>query len=473
MKKIVTLLFLFFVFVIQTGCSKASTPIQESGTISFVDDDGVTINLDKPAERIITLYSAHTENIFYLGAGDKLIGDYKTCTYPPQAAFIDKYDYNGDPEAVIGANPDVVIIRPFIRKKVPDFVKALENAGITVISLYPDEFSDFDSYIGKLAQVVGKEQEAQILLENFHSEIENIKEITSKIENKQTIFFESTDTNIRTVTPNSMPGLAIEYAGGINIAADAEPIEKDSSIAAFGEERVLMNGDNIDVYVSQRGSMNSGASKQGVSERAGFQAIKALKNNRFYTINEKLISSPTFRYVKGIRQLARFLYPDEMNSIEEYKNDNLATRRDYANIIYNYLNTPVFVPSSSSYYKTQQQGHVFGLFEDVSWQDKDFDAIETVVETGYIEGFKENDKEYFKPDNNVTRDELAQTIFVIGNFSAKDNNTVINDLSESSHKRIVQILVDNGVFTLENGNFQPNKPVTNNEIINALELTEK
>lgn len=473
MKKIVTLLFLFFVFVIQTGCSKASTPIQESGAISFVDDDGVTINLDKPAERIITLYSAHTENIFYLGAGDKLIGDYKTCTYPPQAAFIDKYDYNGDPEAVIGANPDVVIIRPFIRKKVPDFVKALENAGITVISLYPDEFSDFDSYIGKLAQVVGKEQEAQILLENFHSEIENIKEITSKIENKQTIFFESTDTNIRTVTPNSMPGLAIEYAGGINIAADAEPIEKDSSIAAFGEERVLMNGDNIDVYVSQRGSMNSGASKQGVSERAGFQAIKALKNNRFYTINEKLISSPTFRYVKGIRQLARFLYPDEMNSIEEYKNDNLATRRDYANIIYNYLNTPVFVPSSSSYYKTQQQGHVFGLFEDVSWQDKDFDAIETVAETGYIEGFKENDKEYFKPDNNVTRDELAQTIFVIGNFSAKDNNTVINDLSESSHKRIVQILVDNGVFTLENGNFQPNKPVTNNEIINALELTEK
>lgn len=473
MKKIVTLVFLFFVFVMQTGCNKASTPVKEWGAISFVDDDCVTINLDKPAERIITLYSAHTENIFYLGAGDKLIGDYKTCTYPPQAAFIDKYDYNGDPEAVIGANPDVVIIRPFVRKKAPDFVKALENAGITVISLYPDEFSDFDAYIGKLAQVVGKEQQAQTLLKDFHSEIENIKEITSKIENKQTIFFESTDTNIRTVTPDSMPGLAIEYAGGINIAKDVEPIEKDSSIAAFGEERVLMNGDNIDVYVSQRGSMNSGASKQGVSERAGFQSIKALKNDRFYTINEKLISSPTFRYVKGVKQLARFLYPAEMNNIQAYKNDNIATRRDYANIIYNYLNIPVFVPSSSSYYTTEQQGHTFGLFQDVDWQDKDFDAIESVVECGYIEGFTENDKEYFKPDNNITRDELAQTIFVIGNFTAKDNNTQINDLDQSQHKRIVQILVDNGVFTLENGSFQPNRTVTNNEIINALEFIEK
>lgn len=471
MKRIFLVLILILgLFGCSTENNSSNEIVNDNSVISFVDDDGVTINMDEPAQRIISLYSAHTENIFYLGADDKLIGDYKTCTYPPEAAFKDKFDYNGDPEAVIAANPDVVIIRPFIRDKVPDFVKAIENAGITVVSLYPDEFADFDEYINKLALITGTQEKAEKLLVEFHSQLEAISEKNSAIEDKHTIFFESTETNVRTVTPDSMAGLAIEMAGGINIASDAEPMEEGSSIAVFGEEKVLMQADNIDVYVSQRGSMNSGASKQGISERAGFEVIKALKEDKFFTINEKLISSPTFRYVKGVRELARFLYPDEMDSVDAYKNDNQTTRRDFANIIFNSLHLPVYVPSSSSYYQTEQIGHTFGLFEDISWQDKDFDAVESVVEAGYMEGFTENDKEFFKPDNIVTRDELAQTIFVIGEFTSMDNNMQINDLSDSNHQRIVQILVDNGVFELNNGFFEPDRAVTNNEIIKAFEF---
>ncbi len=468
--------FVIFFAIVFSGCGTENSKTSEAtaeinlknSIISFTDDDGKEINMDKPAERIISLYSAHTENLYYLGVGNKVIGGYKTCTYPPEAAFLDMFDYNGDPEAIIAANPDLVLIRPFVRRKSPDYVSALENAGINVVSLYPDKLEEFDNYINKLALITGSEEKASILLTDFHKELDSIKKITSGISEKQTIFFESTETNIRTVTPNSMAGLAIDFAGGENIAKNSSPIEAGSSIAEFGEEKILLNADKIDVYISQRGSMNSGASKQGISERPGFDTIKAIKNNRFFTINEKLISSPTFRYVKGVREIARYLYPDIINDISEYKNDNPSTRRDFANILFKVKNLPLFIPSSSSYYKTERKGHTFGLFEDINWQDRDFDSIETSVEHGYIEEIKENGKEYFKPDANVTRDELAQTIFVMGNFTSNNKNIPISDITESKHQQIVQTLVDNDVFKLNNGKFEPNRVVTNNEILKIL-----
>lgn len=457
-----------------SGCGEDTKNTGETfkSAINFTDDDGNEINLDKPAERIISLYSAHTENLYYLGAGDKVIGRYKTCTYPPEAVLTEKFDYNGDPERIIAANPDLVIIRPFVRRKVPEYIKAIENAEITVVSLYPDEFGGFDDYINKLSMLTGTEEKAKELLSEFHNDIEGVKNITSEIAEKETIFFESTETNVRTVTANSMAGLAIEFAGGINIAKDAVPVEDGSSIGEFGEEKVLMDADKIDVYVSQRGSMNSGAGKQGISERAGFDSVKAIKDGRFFTINEKIISSPTFRYTKGVREIARFLYPDVMNDISVYENDNLATRRDFANILFRYKNIPVFVPSSSSYYETEHKGHTFGLFEDIDWKDKDFDSIEASVERGYIEGFKQNGKEYFYPDNYITRDELAQTLFVMGDFKSKDTHIDIYDISESKHQNIVRILAENGVLELKDGKFEPDRNVTNNEIISVLKKVD-
>lgn len=476
-KKIkLTVLFLLltaFVFAL-VGCSKKADnqSQEEKKAISFVDDDGVSINLDKPAERIISLYSAHTENIYYLGAEDKLIGGYKTCVYPPKAAFLDMYDYNGDPEKIIVANPDLVIIRPFVRKKAPEYVSAIENAGITVVSLYPESFDDFDDYIRKLASLTGTSDKAEELLTDFYKQIKDIEDKTAQIKDKKTVFFEATETNIRTITPDSMAGLAIKYAGGENLAKDAVPMSEGSTIAEFGEEKVLINADNIDVYISQRGSMNSGANEIGIHQRDGFEAIKAIKEDKFFTINEKIVSSPTFRYVKGVKEIARFLYPEVMDNIDEYKSDDMATRRDFANLVVMQRHIPIYLPTSSSYYKTEQKGHTFGLFEDIDWQDKDFDYIETAVESGYVEWDKKDDKEYFNPDANVTRDELAKAVFVMGDFSAKDKEVQISDLADCDNQRIVEILVQNGVFDLNDGKFEPKRNVSKNEIIKAIEFVK-
>lgn len=458
------------------ACAKGPEPassgpaLQESSdaAISFTDDDGRKISLDAPCSRIISLYSAHTENLYVLGAGDKLIGAHSTSTYPPEAAFLDVYDYSGDPEKVIAANPDLVLVRPFITRRSPDFISALENAGILVVSLYPESFDEFDDYINKLAMLTGTEQKAQQELAGFHDNIEAIAAQTRDIKDKQSVYFESTETNLRTITPDSMPAIAIEQAGGINVAEDAVPVEEGSSIAAFGDEKILSLAEEIDVYISQRGAMNAGGDEHSIASRPGFSSIKAVAEGRVFLINEKIISSPTFRYYKGVKEVARYMYPEVMDSLEAYMKNDKAARRDFANIVVRSRHLPIYIPSSSKYYQEEHKGHTYGMFRDVPWTDEDFDYIETAALSGYVTWEKRSDGEYFNPAAPVTREELAQAIFVIGEFSSKDSGYKIADLAECESQRIVQTLVDNGVFSLNDGCFEPNKEVTLQEIVDAL-----
>ena len=55
-----------------------------------------------------------------------------------------------------------------------------------------------------------------------------------------------------------MAAKAISLAGGINIASDAKALREGTSIASYGVEKDIREQVKIDVFVSQRGAMNSG-----------------------------------------------------------------------------------------------------------------------------------------------------------------------------------------------------------------------
>lgn len=435
----------------------------------FTDDDGRLVAFDAPFARIISLYSAHTENLYLLGAGDKLIGAHATSVFPPEAAQLPQFDYNADPEYIIAAQPDLVLIRPFITNRNPDFVKAIEAAGIQVVSMLPETVDDLDDYVRKLALLTGTEAACEELLSQFHASVEAVARKTADFAPKMRVFFESTENELRTVTPDSMAGRAIVLAGGVNVAADAQPVSEGSTVAAFGAERILMLADQIDVYVSQRGAMNAGGDEHSIAIRPGFETVKAVKEGRVYLINEKLISSPLLRYAAGVEEMARFLYPEQMDDLAAYQTDRQATRRDLANIVVRARHLPAFVPSSSKYYTQAHKGHVYGWFEDLPWRDADFNYVETAVQAGFVEWVKgEDGKEYFLPEEPVTREALARAAFLMGDFAAAPERRTVLDLESCQKPAIVQNLVDNGVFSLEDGRFNPQRPVTCAEIVAAL-----
>ncbi len=468
MKRILFIFCLLLSMIVFTACEEVNNKDtnKEEYAIHFVDDSGKEINRKEPAKRIISLYSAHTENLFSLGLEEEIIGVGTSDIYPPKALEKDIYDYKSDPEKIISADPDLVLIRPFIKRGHPAFVEAIEKAGIPVVSLYPEKFEEFDDYIQKLGILTGKEEEAKNLLENFHKEINDLQNNTKDIKKKVKVYFESSEEGYKTVTQDSMAAKAIAIAGGINIAKDATALKEDSSIAAYGAEKILEKAEEIDVFVSQNGVMNAGGNKHSISTRPGFDTIKAVKNDKICIINQKIISSPTFRYIKGIKELARMFYPEKWDDLSSFKGE--IRREAMAKMIIKGKHEEIFVPTSK-YYKKEHKEHTYGLFKDVDIKDPSFDFIETAVTSGYMKGFKEGDKEMFYPNNKVTREEFATILFMIADLKKKEKNISIEDMEQVSSPKILQMVVDNQLMDLEGGRFHPQKIITGEEVISSIQ----
>ena len=301
-KKLLSLILCLLLCTLTAYAQTADEPVEENLPIRFTDARGKEIVLEKPAERIISLYSAHTENLFALGAGDRLIGGSNSEVYPEEALLLPVYHYREDPEKVIAAMPDLVLVRPMIERVVPEYIEALERAGLTVASLYPDTAEEFDEYILTLARITDTVPQAELLLAD---RTERIAAIAQSIEGLKpvNVFVETSASPLRTLTADALAAVNVTLAGGQSVAQDA-PENPGSSMVEYPIEKLIEKGEQIDVYVAQLGGMNKLVTLEDILTRSGYMAIRAVREGRILIIDEKLIASPTFRQLDGIELLA-------------------------------------------------------------------------------------------------------------------------------------------------------------------------
>ena len=284
------------------------TAFRIEGPNFIVDQAGRKIQVGEPFKRIISLYGAHTENLFSLGLGKETIGVSRNEAYPPEALVKPRYSYREDSEKFMAAQPDLVLIRPMIDRGYPQLMARLEKSGISVASLQPGSVTDMYTYWMILGRLTGKEESAKKMIDHFKVAVSSLRFITEKLVVKKRVYFEAIHSKMKTFSPGSMTIFALETAGGINVAADAKPVRK-TNIAAYGKERILSHAREIDVFLAQFGAMNRPTVSQ-ISNEPGFQAIKAIKENQVYIIDEKIVSRPTMRLLKGIYEIGSKLYPE-------------------------------------------------------------------------------------------------------------------------------------------------------------------
>jgi len=294
-------------FTLTAGDTLAANFMVESTDV-IVDQNGRRLQVTVPFKRIISLYGAHTENLFSLGLGKEIIGVSAHEDYPAEALQKPVFSYHDDPEKFLAARPDLVLIRPMIDRGYPQFVTRLEKSGITVVSLQPAALNEVYTYWEILGILTGRQQRALGLIEHFQHTAERLRVLASPIEVKKKVYFEAIHSKMKTFAPDSMAIFALETAGGMNIARDARPVRK-TNIAFYGKERILSHAGEIDVYLAQYGAMNT-PSIALIKNEPGFQAIKAVKNNEIYIVDEKVVSRPTMRLLIGIFEIGKILYPD-------------------------------------------------------------------------------------------------------------------------------------------------------------------
>lgn len=439
----------------------------------ITDPSGNRITVEKPFKRIISLYAAHTENLFSLGLDKEIIGVSADEAFPPRTLTKPVFSYHDDVEKFIACQPDLVLVRPMISHGYPDFVSALQKAGITVVSLQPRTIDDVYAYWRSLGILTGREARAEAMIGKFKAELQRIRAIVESIPEakRKKVYFEAIHSKMRTFSPSSIAIFALQSAGGINVAGDAR-VRNDTNIADYGKEHILSRADEIDVYLAQKGDMNH-TSVQEIRQESGFQVIKAVREGKIYIVDEKIVSRPTMRLLDGIYEIGRFLYPDKFNDVADLEKVPVLTRAQFAQMFCKMTDMPIKTPD---YHQDIQQRsesiHRYGGFTDIDYTGDAYKFVETAVYRGI---FPDIHKTEFFPDRPVTRSTVAYALFVFFDLPEVQNAASIKDVTDSNpFSEQIRTAVGLGLMDrTPDGLFRPDGTVSGQEAFMIISKAKK
>lgn len=139
------------------GCGDRPQPSEPAptpaGGITLTDDAGRTVRLAGPAQRVLSLAPSHTELVFALGAGERLVGRTPACDHPAAAAAVPAVGnlFPPDYERIVGAAPDLVLM---LDGQV-DVRRRLEGQGLTVAVVQPRGLADVADAMRTIGALLG------------------------------------------------------------------------------------------------------------------------------------------------------------------------------------------------------------------------------------------------------------------------------------------------------------------------------
>jgi iron complex transport system substrate-binding protein len=265
--------------------------------VKITDGYGREIEIEKPAEKIISLAPSMTETIFALGAGDRLVGVTTYCNYPEEAKEIDQVgDFEGpNLESVIEKNPDVVVALAMG----DDEKSKLEDAGITVFLQDPQNLDEVFDNIKKIGTILGLQEEAESLTSNMNAKKDSIIETVSNYDSKK-VFYEVWSEPLMTAGPGSILDEMINLSNGENIAYDAESLYPEYSLELLIER-------NPEVYLTADDGFKT---VEDIKNREGYENITAIKENNIYMLHPDIVSRTGPRIIEGLEMIAQAIHPE-------------------------------------------------------------------------------------------------------------------------------------------------------------------
>ncbi len=303
-RTIATLLALATATALVAGCSTpapkpASEPAEKPAAafpVTITDDAGRAVTIAEQPMRIVSLAPANTEMLFAIGAGQRVVGVTSYDDYPAEVADIEKVgDFTGpNLEAVAAADPDLVLLTGGVQA---DVITKLEQLGATVLSIDPQNLAGLYEDITEVGQATGETEAAEKVVADMQAAVAEVEQAVAGAD-KVTAFVEIGQNPLFTVGAGTLIDELVSVAGGANVVT--EP-----GYVPYSTEQ-LVKSDPV-VYMATLGSMSD---PSALKERAGFESLSAVKNERVYVLDDNLVSRPGPRTVLGLKQIAEALHPD-------------------------------------------------------------------------------------------------------------------------------------------------------------------
>lgn len=229
--------------------------------------------------RIISLAPSLTKNIYYLEAGDQLVGCTSYCEIPEgeQKAIVASA-VKVSLEKIVTLDPDLIILMPLTSPETIDFI---EKLGIhTEVFPSPKDFREICDQFLYLGKLLGKEELAQKIVEDASGRVDRIRMEDPVAEGKK-VFFQIGANPIFSVLPNTFMNDFILFIGAENIADDLKG-------GIIGRETVLVRDPDI-IFVATMGVLGDEERKIWKS----YTSMSASKTDQIFTIDSDLACLPT------------------------------------------------------------------------------------------------------------------------------------------------------------------------------------
>src|SRR4051794_34931627 len=121
--------------------------------VTVTDAEGRQVTFPAPPERIVSLAPAHTETLYALGAGPRVVAADSYSDYPAEAHANATLNCWPHPplEKIVALRPDLVLVLTQSR----DEIGKMEGAGLRVLKVFPQTYDAAVDSIGLLGKVLG------------------------------------------------------------------------------------------------------------------------------------------------------------------------------------------------------------------------------------------------------------------------------------------------------------------------------
>ena len=297
-----------------SACSSANSTA--SGAV--VDDLGRSVNIEKLPQRIVSLAPSNTEILFALGLGDKVVGVTEYCDYPPEALEKEKIGGFSTPdiEKIIALQPDLILAADIHREEI---IPALEEKGLTVFALAPENLDGILEDIQIVGKITGKEEKASELVTRMGERIKAITDKTKDLEGKPRVFYITWHDPLYSAGSETTIHELIEKAGGENIFQDI------TGYKTIDLELVIARDPQVIIACTGHGEARN-KPLNWAKEEPRLGVTEARKNNRVYQIDADLVSRSGPRVVDALEQFAQFIHREIFgkSSISNYPMENTA-----------------------------------------------------------------------------------------------------------------------------------------------------
>jgi iron complex transport system substrate-binding protein len=273
----------------------------------LVDDRGYSLTLTSPPERIVSLAPSSTEILFAVGAGDKVVGLTDYCDYPYNfTAWIEAGNMtsigsfqNPSVEPIVMLAPDLVLAS----KQSLEATENLRNLGINVLVLDAKNVSGVFQDILLVGRATNHYSKAAAVEGKLRQKIDTI---SSQVMDATSPKVYHEIYPLRSAGPDTFIDELIMLAGGMNIFHDAT-----TRYPSVSSEAVIEKNPDVMVFPdSYMGREHFSETLEDVTNRAGWDLINAVQNNKIYEINSDIISRSGPRLAEALEILARMIHPE-------------------------------------------------------------------------------------------------------------------------------------------------------------------